>query len=104
MNNRNIDGDTVLHVAAKAGHTKIIAFLLQSDASIDAKNHQGQTPIWLAVHNQHIDAACCLLQHNANPRLRDLHGVSAIDEAVANVRRVIDTFVKSEYADLLPRK
>ena len=101
---RNIYGNTALHVAAKAGHTTIIELLLQADAKIDPKNRDGRTPLWLAIHHQHIDSVCCLLKRGADARLCDNMGVSAVDEAVSHVRRVIEACVKEDFAPFLVKK
>jgi ankyrin repeat protein len=63
VNGSGKTGDTPLHVAAKGGNGKAADLLLSAKAKVDAKNRAGQTPVQLAVAEDHLEFARKLLDH-----------------------------------------
>ncbi|KAF5622090.1 ankyrin repeat-containing protein [Fusarium tjaetaba] len=58
-----------------AGNSEILEILLSHIASdIDRRDYQGRTPISHAADNGHAFAVSRLLEHHANPNLRDCDG------------------------------
>lgn len=47
----NIYGWSPLHKAAEAGNEKIAEILLENGADVDARNHLGNTPLYIAAIN-----------------------------------------------------
>ena len=47
------DGRTPLHAAAEAGHRKMVTFLLNEGASVNARDNEGDTPLHLAAAAGH---------------------------------------------------
>jgi ankyrin repeat protein len=45
LNGASSDGNTALHMAAAADHTKCVFLLLKAGANIDVRNKQGETPL-----------------------------------------------------------
>jgi len=60
--------------------------LLAKDANANSKNKLGGTPLmWAAVYG-HGAAARRLLEHGADPKLKDAEGFTARDWAIKNKR------------------
>jgi ankyrin repeat protein len=55
-------GTTGLHVAAEAGKTQMVSFLLENGADPDVKDASHQSPLKLAFQNGHVDALRLLLE------------------------------------------
>lgn len=66
--------ETVLHVAARGGHNKIVSSLLKKGADKDALDNQGDTPLRLAVENDHLTVVETLVAAGAS-----LHVLSSYD-------------------------
>ena len=59
-------GSTALHLAAGAGETDVLAWLLAQNPNIQAQNVAGMTPLHIAAVMNQPDAAQLLLAHGAN--------------------------------------
>jgi len=97
-------GNNRLHIAAACGHVAVINYLrTETSLSVNARNLSGQTPLHLAIINGHRSAACALLHvwsrgrlspdgvsvqlsPGADPTLRDQHGATAWNYALATGR------------------
>jgi len=74
-------GETVLHVAARNGHTDYLRQLLLSDQgreAIDCQNGAKQTPLMRAVRGQSLDCVKLLLDHGADIEATDSRGRTSI--------------------------
>ncbi|KAM4538293.1 NF-kappa-B inhibitor zeta isoform 2-T2 [Fundulus diaphanus] len=75
------DGDTFLHIAVAQGRRALSYVLAENMArcgSLDMKEHNGQTPLQIAVAtNQHLIVSD-LLSHGAQINIRDLWGRSPL--------------------------
>lgn len=58
------DGYTALHMAAYWGQSEMIKLLLQKGADINAVNHAGRTPLYLAAYRDHFTACGKPLAHH----------------------------------------
>lgn len=70
--NQTINGsdlETPLHVAARWSHPKMIGFLLDSGAQVDALDNRRHTPLYQAATRGDIESCTVLLSHGANPSL-----------------------------------
>ena len=75
-------GGTPLHSAALSGNTEVISLLLNAHARLDlADQESGATPLMLAASVSRTEAVAFLLEHGANPALRDHAGHTALDRA-----------------------
>ena len=58
-------GDRPLHLAARYGHTRVIAQLLKAGAAVDAANNRGMTALHRAAAKGHVQAVGELLYQRA---------------------------------------
>lgn len=70
-------GHTPLHMAARAGHAPMVAYLLDAGADIDHRSDKGLTPLYQAVTGGHPDTVRVLLERGADPEA-SVDGVSAL--------------------------
>ena len=83
----NKTGWTALHYAATNGHLTLIRFLLEQNAYIDAEAPSGTTPLMMAAHYGTPEAVKLLLDEGADPMLKNLQGLTAIDFANRATRK-----------------
>ena len=74
-----IDGNTLLHWAAKMGMVDRIKKRLENGDNINAQNKLGQTPLHVAYKNGKIEFAISLLGHGAATDIRDNEGKIAFE-------------------------
>jgi ankyrin repeat protein len=55
LNDKNIFGDTPLHLAVDKNSVHLVKFLLQNNANINEKNKKGETPYSLAIRSGRTD-------------------------------------------------
>jgi ankyrin repeat protein len=71
-------GNTLLLIAAKAGHLDIVQWLLMEEiGAIDERNNKGRTVLLKACHHGHKDLAIWLIE-NAGSSLKDKTGESTV--------------------------
>ena len=61
-NTADPQGDTALHAAARLGRDPIITQLVEHGADLRAENRDGQTPLDLAMAEEHLDSTLDLLR------------------------------------------
>jgi ankyrin repeat protein len=78
-------GKTALHYAAKRGLIGAVRRLARDRAGVDARDGDGQTPLFLAVHGSHVECAYELLLAGADPQSRNgpvqdtpMHGAAEV--------------------------
>jgi ankyrin repeat protein len=77
----NGDGDTPLHLAARAGpRPDLTKLLLESKVDVNARNTKGHTALHIAILElqQPKDVVQVLLAHHADPNIRNLRGDSPL--------------------------
>ncbi|RVX70568.1 hypothetical protein B0A52_05219 [Exophiala mesophila] len=67
-------GNTPLQIASLMGYENVVKWLLESDAEVNTRNIDKDTPLIDAVENGHVEVVRLLLQHGANPRLGNAKG------------------------------
>jgi len=77
----NKTGWTPLHYAATNGHLEVMRLLLEHHAYIDAESPNGTTPLMMAAHYGSVNAVKLLLESGADPTLKNIQGLSALDFA-----------------------
>ncbi|THV06396.1 ankyrin [Dendrothele bispora CBS 962.96] len=71
LDQKGLEGETALHMAAALGHLTIVKELIEAEASVDALDEEGSTPLIHAIRFCPPDAAeeivTALLSAGANP-------------------------------------
>lgn len=76
------DGMTALHHAAKRGHTKSAVALIQNGADIDAVDNEGSTGLHYATGGKHDETVDALLSEKPSLDIQDKNGLTALHHAV----------------------
>jgi hypothetical protein len=77
----NKPGWAPLHYASTGGHITVMRLLLDNHAYIDAASPNGSTPLMMAARYGTNDAVKLLLDAGADPTLKNVQGLTAIDFA-----------------------
>jgi len=83
------DGNTNIHHLASDGKLYLIHDNLKTGVKIDIRNHKGETPLYLALSQGHLEVACLLLQHGCDPCCRPKnHTTSPLLENLRNSEEI----------------
>lgn len=86
-------GHSVLHVAVKAGKLTYVRMLLRREASVDAVDKVGNTPLHLAATGSSVDILTALLDAGSALRLKNKAGQVAEDLAIAaGKKKIVSAF------------
>ncbi|XP_077124415.1 ankyrin repeat and SOCS box protein 2 isoform X2 [Ranitomeya variabilis] len=95
IDQRTLQEETALYIAAVHGHLDCIQFLLQSGAEPDIVNKTRETPLYKACERKNSAAVQLLVDYRADVNHRCNQGWTALHEAVArNALDIIDILVK----------
>ena len=83
----NKPGWAPLHYAATNGHLDVMNLLLEENAYIDAASPNGTTPLMMAALYGTPSAVKLLLEAGADPMLKNVQGLSALDFANRGERK-----------------
>ena len=96
----NKPGWAPLHYASTKGHLAVMTLLLDNHAYIDAASPNGTTPLMMAAFYGTPSAVKLLLEAGADPLLKNVQGLSAIDFAQRASRQesadIIAAFVRAK--------
>jgi ankyrin len=85
VNVRDTNGHSPLHLAARSGHTEVVDVLLrQPTIEIDALDHRGRTPTYLACQLKRDRMVLHLLDHGAHADVLPPEGLSLVSLCVLN--------------------
>jgi uncharacterized protein len=85
-----------LFLAAKAGNRDILKKLIVKGISLDVRNENGETPMYVAINHGFEAFANDLLDAKADPKISDLRGYTTLYQAAAQgyvvlCRRLVNT-------------
>jgi uncharacterized protein len=67
VNQKNVVGDTPLHIAASWGNVEMIEALLDHGADVNAPGEHGLTPVHIAAEEDNFEAVALLIARGAHP-------------------------------------
>jgi len=78
--------NTLLYLAARNGHTKIVEWLIQKGANVNVTQNTGSTPLHVAAYRGQLEVCKILLQHKEiQVDIKNNHGLTAMEEATTEV-------------------
>ena len=87
-------GRTPLHFSANSMRSgKLISYITQYDANVNATDDQNRTALHIAVMSGSLTAVQKLLSEGANPIISDRHGHNALHYAVIHQRKAIINYL-----------
>jgi len=81
INARDISSRTALHLAAVMGFEVCVRLLAQANATLDAQDEFGRTPLLLSVQFEWPDTVRALMDAKADPYMKDKSGANSLDLA-----------------------
>lgn len=88
-------GVTALHVASLYNATESAHALISAGAYIDARDSDGQTPLFYAVKRNNTDMTKLLISNGADPNVRAVSS-SIYDYADEDMKRLLDSFAVND--------
>jgi len=103
--NRHLDSYAMrvpLSSAAESGFAEVCGVLLAAGALLEDPDDEGRTALWLAARHARLPAVRLLLQHNADPSVKDKKGASVLEAAVSsgNEGLILELLGNSSIADV----
>lgn len=97
------EGETPLHIAARAGNSQVAELLLTGGANVAALNRTWDTPLHRAARKGHRDAAALLLAHGAEVNARAMRKATPLHRAAYGGHREAAALLLSAGADVNAR-
>lgn len=96
----NKHGETILHVAAGAGHTNVIKYLKLKGAAVNALDERGDSAIYWAARQGQIDTLLMLREEGLSLDMQNKVGETALHVAVRYGHSAVVEFLCQNEADL----
>ena len=94
VNAKNINYDTPLHGAARAGDAHILKLLIANGADVNAKNIKRDTPLHGAVRAGDAHILKLLIANGADVNARDNDGLTPLHCAIKNGNKQVAEFLR----------
>ncbi|GIY72668.1 transient receptor potential cation channel subfamily A member 1 homolog [Caerostris darwini] len=96
VDEKNLSGNTALHLAVSKGHLEIVEILLKKGADVKTTFDNSSHPLHLAAISGNVDIVKCLLKHGAAVNCVNNFGETPLHKAAAyNASDVIDFLLKN---------
>lgn len=83
INQKDMYGDTVLHVATMSNApSNVLELLVKAGANVNERNKQGVTPIEIAIEQEHAEQVAFFAKTNADIFAEDMDGNSPLSKAL----------------------
>ena len=83
IDSQNYAGRTALHVAAYQGNTRILKYLLEHAANVNAVDNEGRTPIFSGAYDGNFKTVKLLCEYGADLHLKDNSNLTVLEYAVS---------------------
>lgn len=92
-----------LHRAAAEGDLKLVKWLVEKKARINAKDHSGQTALHKAAYKGDLKVVRFLVENTADVNVLDIFGMTALKMAMAQCKRSgsLGRDATKEYAEIV---
>lgn len=100
INAADEDGNTVLHIAAKIDDEELVTYFIFKGADPELKNHDGDTPLHVAIKNNSKRAAKALSAVSESLFSRDSEGITALDRGLYSDDEYYDIFITTKAGEL----
>ena len=92
INRRYTRGETLAHIAAKAGNIRHLSLLVAEQVNLDIGDNQGCTPLYRVAETGNEPMIRFLLACGANPSIRSKSGIAPIDVLPEDQRHLRELF------------
>ena len=79
VDEKNYIGETPLHIACRAGDSRIVQYLVDNKAFVNSKTSTGETPLFYAIQNHSLDCIDILIKYGAILDCKSTFGDSIYD-------------------------
>lgn len=100
INEKDIDGNTALHVAAEQNAYDLITRFVIVGADTEIKNNDGDTPLHVALKNDNFNSVQTLAALGANIFATDKNNISAIELGFATDKKYYDAFITTKSGEI----
>lgn len=97
INQKDADGNTILHLALKHNREMFVYTLLKVGVNCNRANFNGETPLHFAAILDTDNMVGALLKNNARLHAKDHEGKTALDWAKCHKKKYCFVFLKKKY-------
>lgn len=96
MNQKNEDGDTLLHRAVKANNIQKVEYLILLGVDVNQKNNVGRSPLHVAARNNAVEITKLLVAAGAHINQKNIHGNTPLHLAIEwNSKGIIQLLISA---------
>lgn len=104
VDKRDIDGDTLLHVATRIGSLGGVEVLMDFGADVNFKNKVGDTPLHLAARNNHREIFQLLLDNGGDLSIKNNSHRTPENLSGRELSRIIERYIEDYgYTEKIPK-